>query len=242
MRKFIPALLVLPLLLPLPGLAQIAPPAGAWRDDLSLPGLVVGFRIDDTVRKVRANNRNARLDMNGAAVVAQIPLTSAFSVWAEGGWNQSELAGEKAGDGYRYGLGFTTRPLRATRRRDPDLGPRDWTALRMDAGYRAGKSPSDRRGDQDWHMWELRLGIEDHQEYLGANRGPLNATSITMEGGMFFNDLQAEIPGFDASGRNSAGVYARVTFGAGDKAFYGLEADWMGASDRRFGLFGGMRF
>jgi len=230
-------------LLIVPGVpAQLVSPDGAWRESAPLPGVAVGLRLDDSSRKVQAGGLRRDFDRQGAAVIAQAPLTPGISLWAEAGAFRGELAGIKADGGGMYGIGISARPLRIARRIDPDIGPREWTALRVDAGYRAGSASTSRRGDLDWNQWEARLGVEDHQVFLGPRRGAMNTTALTLEAGLLLTDLRAEIEGYKSSSRNNAGLYLRGTFATGDSGFYGLEADWMGSSDRRFGVFAGIRF
>jgi len=237
----LPALLCLLIASPLP--AQLTTPDGAWREAAPLPGFALGIRLDDSTRKVRAGGLNSDFERQAATVLVQMPLSaSGVSLWAEAGAFEGELAGIESDGGAMYGFGISARPFRLSHRIDPELGPREWSALRVEAAYRGGSASTSRRGDLEWNQWEGRLGIENHQVYLGPRRGPIHTTALTLEGGILLTSLRAEIEGYKSKDRNNAGLYVRATFATGDRGFYGLEADWMASSDRRFGIFAGMRF
>lgn len=222
--------------------AQLAAPEGALRDHLEVTGFTVGLRADTRTRGMRAGGRDVDFDQTALALIGQMSLAPGAAVWAELGGGRSELTQAKADSGYLLGLGFSLRPLRIALRSDPELGPREWVALRVDGGYRMGDGSTGSRGDLSWHQWEARVGGEWHQVYLGPRRGPFDAVSLTTEAGLLFQDVRADLPGLRASSRNQAGLYARAVFAYPNRPFIGVEGDWFGTGDRRIGLITGFQF
>lgn len=232
------------LLLILPGRApaQVGAPEGAWVEGGVAPGLSTGVRFENWHRKTKTGNRTEALKMTRATATLQIPLQAGSAVWVEGGWNNPELGGEESRGGMTWGLGAVGRVFRLAHRADPERGPQDWTALRVEASARSGDAPADGKGDIEWFLWEGRVGLEWHQLYRGAHKGPMGATALTVDAGLIWNDLTAEREGFKGSARQDFGVYTRALFSIQDQTFFGLEADWMSGADRRYGLIAGFRF
>ena len=222
--------------------AQLPGAEGALFEGRADSGLIAGVRWEDWNRKVAAGNRSETLDMSRFVATLQVPVHPGASVWLEGGWHDPEQSNVGGKGGLTWGAGVSSRLYRVARRVDPEIGPREWTAVKFEAGARGGEAPANVPGDLEWFQWEGRLGLEWHQRYLGANRGPIGTTGQTLEAGVLWTDLQADRPGVSASGRQSTGVYLRAHFALGTHQFFGLEADWMSSSDRRYALVGGWRF
>ncbi|GEM_PF-2748649 len=209
-----------------------------------LPGVTVGARVEDIRRRVKDGNTDITLKMPRAVVAAQFPLAPGISPWVEAGWHEPDLAnGTDARGGFTWGLGASFRPWLFTIREDPEAGPRDWLAMKVDASYRAGSAePSESSGDVEWTLVEGKLGVEYRERIFGSRSGPMQATGFTAGAGVVFNSLEAEKPGFNGSESNSIGMYLLATYDFGPNTFFGLEADWYGGSDRRIALITGRKF
>ncbi|MCH8513721.1 MAG: hypothetical protein LAT83_19000 [Kiritimatiellae bacterium] len=222
--------------------AQIGAPEGAVFDGATVSGLASGIRLEDWNRKLTTGGRSETFEMTRAVVGLQVPFRTGTAGWLEGGWNEIEQGGRGGKGGVTWGGGINSRLFRAVRRADPEAGPRDWTAVKFEAGARGGEAPAHGQGNLEWFQWEGRLGLEWQHRYLGADRGPIYTTGRTLEGGLLWTDLQADRVGFKGSARQNFGIYLRASFDVGPSQFFGLEADWMGSSDRRYAVVGGFRF
>jgi len=238
--QILPLLLFLPLL---PLSAQLPEEGGALLQ-ADLPSVTLGARVADVRRRVKDGDTEITLEMPRAVVAAQFPLAPGISPWIEAGWHEPDLAnGTDARDGFTWGLGASVRPWLFVIREDPEAGPRDWVALKVDASYRAGSAePRGSSGDVEWTLLEGKLGMEYRERIFGARPGPMKSTGFTAGAGVVFNSLEADKPGFNGSEANSVGVYLQATYDFGPNMFFGLEADWYGGSDRSIGLVTGRKF
>jgi hypothetical protein len=241
MNKRTIALLLLCSALPLS--AQLPDNASALRA-APIGGGTFALRLEDTRRATDAGGTHGDLLLSRAVVSAQFPVLPGLEAWGEAGWHEAELANVESKGGFTWGLGAGLRPWRRDLRIDPDGTPRDWAALRLDLAARGGSAPVDEGAgvDLEWLLLESRVGIEWHQVYLGAKRGPIDSTGLTTGAGVILNQLSAERENFDADQRRDVGVYARAVFQMGPAVFFGLETDWYGGGDRRFGLISGVKF
>lgn len=237
--------LVIPLLslFALPALAQLPEEGGAIVQG-DLPQISVGARLADVRRRVKDGDTEISLEMPRAVVAAQFPLAPGISPWIEAGWHEPDLALDTdARGGFTWGIGASFRPYLFAIRTDPEAGPRDWLAIKVDASYRAGSAePRGSSGDVEWTLLEGKVGVEYRQRLFGARRGPMNSNGLLFGAGVVLNSLEAEKPGFNGSESNGAGVYLQALYDFGAHSFFGFEADWYGGSDRRLALVTGRTF
>jgi hypothetical protein len=226
-----------PLLAQLPGDASAVHAKGT-------PGAVFGARIEDVRRNVDAGGSRGDLDMTRTVVTAQVALAPGWEAWGEAGWHEAKLAEVESKGGFTWGAGVGVRPWRFDDRADPVRGPREWAAVRVEAAVRGGSAPVDAGAgvDLEWLLLEGRVGMEWNRIYMGPRRGPIDSTGLTTGAGIFLNQLSAERENFDGDQRRELGIYVRALFHFGTGAFVGLESDWLGSSDRRFGFLGGVNF
>jgi hypothetical protein len=223
------------------GYAQL-PEEGGALNVFRLPLVTVGIRAEDSSRRVKDGSTDIALEMPRVVVAAQFPLSPGISPWLEAGWHEPNLAsGTDARGGFTWGVGVSLRPWLFAIREDPEIGPRDWMAVKLDGSLRGG-SADQADGEVDWTLFEAKIGMEWHKKIFGSRPGPMDATAMTAGAGLVLNSLQAEKSGFDGSESNAAGVYVHTTFTFGPATFFGLEADWYGSSDRKLALISGIKF